>query len=87
MKPPVLKTNPEFDAFYTEVCTAMAGAAKKHPSIRNIEIIGILGRMTGYCVAMCHPDERDLARQTAIVNLDKAVEDAASSGSPTSGRA
>jgi imidazoleglycerol phosphate dehydratase HisB len=50
---------------------------RRDDSIRNIEIIACLGRMLGYCIAMAFPDERDLARQTAIVNMDQATADVA----------
>ena len=59
----------------------------EYPEIRNVEIIGILGRVTGYCVAMCYPDERDIARATAIVNMDTAISDTASPGPSTAGNA
>jgi hypothetical protein len=34
-------------------------------------------KKTGYAIAACYPDERDLARKTAIENMDQATQDVA----------
>jgi hypothetical protein len=83
----VKKPTPEHEAFYQECVAGMQKACERHPNIRNAEIIAILGRMVGYCIAMCYPDERDLARHSAIVNMDMATKDVAPSGPSTAGRA
>lgn len=70
-----IEASKDHEAFYQEVCAAMQLSCKHYPSIKNLDIIACLGRMTGYCVAMCFPSERDVARTTAIVNLDQAVKD------------
>jgi hypothetical protein len=80
-------TNQKHEALKDEMAEALKVICAKHPEIRNIEIIAVLGRVAGYCVAMCFPDERDLARQTAIMNLDAAVRDVAQDGPSTGGRA
>jgi len=67
----------EHEAFYQEICAEMQQACKRHPTIRNLEIIACLARMLGYCIAACYPDERDIARHTAIVNTDQATTDVA----------
>jgi hypothetical protein len=80
-----MKTNAEHEAFKDEMIAEMKRACERHPSIRTMEIIAVFGRLAGYCVAMCYPDERDIARQTAIVNLDQAVSDVAMPGPSTAG--
>ena len=76
----VVTATPAHEAFYQEMCRALKMYCDRHPEIRNFEIIAVLGRMAGTCIAMAYPDERDLARQMAIVNLDQAVEDLAPPG-------
>src|ERR1017187_1696028 len=71
---------PAHEAIYQDVIAALQASMKRHGDIRNIEIIALLGRMVGYCVALCYPDERDLARLTAIENLDATVRQVASTG-------
>lgn len=83
--PRLMKATAEHEAFYQEVVAGMQVACKRHPSIRTIEIIATLGRMTGYCVAACFPDERDMARQIALTNIDQAVTDVAMPGPSTAG--
>lgn len=75
------------ERFYQAICADLQRQCRRFPKIRNIEIIAILSRMLGYCIAMCHPDERDLARATAIGNMDQATADVAQDGPSTAGRA
>jgi hypothetical protein len=77
----------EHEAFYHEVCAEMQRACKRHPSIRNLEIIACLARTLGYGIAACYPDERDIARHTAIMNIDQAAKDVALDGPSTAGAA
>lgn len=81
------KATPDHEAFFEAMCDAMKSHCDAHPELRNIEVIAILGRLAGYCIAMCYPDERDLARATAVTNMDKGTADVASGGPPTAGRA
>jgi len=76
---------PDMEQCYQEMVAAIGKLTVRYPSIRNIELIALIGRMAGYCVAMCFPDERDLARQTAIENLDHAVSDVAQQGPARAG--
>lgn len=70
-----LPATAQHEAFYREATRAIAQLARRYPAVRTIEIIAVLGRAAGYAVAMCHPHERDLARETALRNLDLAVAD------------
>jgi hypothetical protein len=57
-------------AFYADALTALQRVIRDYPEIRNLEIIALFGQAAGTCIAMAYPDERDLARATAIENLD-----------------
>lgn len=74
------------EAFYQAICAEMQRQCRRFPKIRTIEIIAMLGRMSGYCVAMCYPDERDLVRATLIENMDRATSETAPDGPATAGR-
>lgn len=89
MTVPIRRTpaNEEHEAIFQELVAQAAICCQAHPSVKNIELIAILARTVGYCIALCLPDERDLARETAIVNIDQATADAARPGPPTAGRA
>lgn len=82
-----VKTSAEHEAFYQATVAGMRAACVRYPNIRNIEIIAILGRMAGYCIAMCFPAERDLARKMLIENVDRAVAETAANAPSPSGRA
>lgn len=72
-----VQATPDMEAAYQEVMAGLKRACDRFPSIRTLEVIALLSRATGYCVAACYPDERDLARATAIENIDQAVKDTA----------
>jgi hypothetical protein len=60
--------------------TGVQAACQRHPQVRTLEVIAALGRAAGYAIAMCYPDERDLARKTLVENVDQAVADVAADG-------
>jgi hypothetical protein len=64
------RATPEMEQFYAEAMAAVQVVIKKYPNIRTKEVIAMLARATGYAIAGCYPDERDLARQMAIENMD-----------------
>lgn len=63
---------PEMEAVYKDAAIFMQTLCARHPTIRTIEILAILGRMCGYAAATCFPAERDLAKQTVIENMNMA---------------
>lgn len=67
----------KIERFYQTMVKHMLRECERDKSLRNLEIIATLGRMTGYCIAACHPMERDLVRQIAIENIDRATKDVA----------
>ena len=67
----------EQEAFYQECIAGMKVACVRHPSIRNMEIIGCLARMLSYCITACYQDERDIAGHTVMINMEKATKDVA----------
>lgn len=64
----------KIERFYQKMIGHMKRECDRDKSLRNLEIIATLGRLIGYCIAMCYPQERDLVRQMAIENIDKATE-------------
>lgn len=77
MKKTIHAATPELEAFYLEAMQSFAEVTKRHANIRTLEVIAALARATGYAIAACYPDERDLARKTAIENMDQATVDVA----------
>lgn len=77
MKTRTVRASPELEAFYLEAMQAFAAVTKRYPNVRTLEVICALSRATGYAIATCYPDERDLARATAIENIDQATADVA----------
>jgi hypothetical protein len=77
--------NSDQEQFYQDVVHGFKRACKKHPKMRNMEIIAVTGRLIGYCIAMCFENERDLARKTAIINMDVAVEQVGMTGPTAQG--
>lgn len=82
---PIQKATPDHEAFYQDAMAALRSAIDRHPHIRALEVIAILARATGYAVATAYPDERDLARKTAIENMDQATRDVAQDAPPRKG--
>ena len=70
-----IRASSAHEAFYQDAAKALKKVTDRHRGIRTIEVIACLGRMLGYTVAMCGPDERDLARLTAVENMDQATAD------------
>lgn len=73
-------SEPKHEAFFQQMCADMKRHCDLHPELKNIDVIAVLGRLTGYCIAMAFPDERDLARATAIANMDHGTADVAQPG-------
>lgn len=77
MKARIVQASADLEAFYAEAMTHFAVITKRYPNVRTLEVIAALSRATGYAIAACYPDERDLARATAIENMDQATRDVA----------
>lgn len=77
-----VSATPQMEAIYKDVAAHLQTVCAKNPNLRSIDIIAILGRMQGYALATCFPNERDLARQTAIMNMDIACEEVAQIDGP-----
>lgn len=70
-------------AFYAEALEAVATIAKKHGNKATVlELIAVLSIATGRMICACYPNERDLARATAIKNIDHEIATMAQ-GEPT----
>jgi hypothetical protein len=69
--------SPEVESCYQSMVEHLAELSRRHPDMRNVEIIAVLAKTVGYCIAMCEPDERDLARAMAIANIDGAAREVA----------
>lgn len=65
-----IPAKPEHEAFYQGMVAALTVECKKSPQMTNLEIIAVMGRLIGYCVGMCFPNERAHARSTAVENID-----------------
>lgn len=74
------KATPEHEAFYQDAIDGVRAAIDRHPNIRTLEVLAVLGRAAGYAVAMCNPDERDLATATVMENLKIALADVGAPG-------
>lgn len=80
-----IPASPAVEAFYQDAMTSLQAACRRHPHVRNLEVMAALARAAGYCIAMCHPDERDLARVTVIENVDAGTAAVAVDGPPRPG--
>ena len=61
------------ERFYQRMAAHMKRECDRDKSLRNIEVNATLGRLCGYCIALCYPQERDLVRALAIENIDKGT--------------
>lgn len=65
----------KLEAFYRDSLIAMAKIAREkygdEPKV--LHMIAALGKAAGMMVCACFPNERELARETAIVNMDDAI--------------
>lgn len=75
MKAKVQPASAKLEAFYRDSLIAMAKIAREkygdEPKV--LHMIAALGKACGMMVCSCFPNERDLARQTAIINMDDAI--------------
>lgn len=72
-----IPATPQQEAFYREAAEAVAAVIERYPDMQVLHVICCLARATGYSIAAAFPNERDLARATAIANMDQAVADVA----------
>lgn len=65
----------KLEAFYHDALMAVAKIAREkygdEPKV--LHMIAGLSKAVGMMVCACFPNERDLARETAIVNMDDAI--------------
>jgi len=60
---------------------ALTRVAKKHGNKNTLmELLAIMGTITGRMLCAAHPVERDLARATILANIDHEVETLAQPG-------
>lgn len=71
----VVPTTLKQEEFYRECMTAIAKIAREKygDKPRVLDMIALLGRACGMMICAAYPNERDLARQTAIANIDHSV--------------
>lgn len=58
---------------FREIVAVLKKWADTDPKIQNRHVMAMLGRMAGYCIAMCLPAERKLARRIVDLNIDEGV--------------
>lgn len=65
----------KLEAFYRDALMAISKIAREkygdEPKV--LHMIAALSKAVGMMVCACYPNERDLARETAIVNMDDAI--------------
>jgi len=72
----IRKDNPELEKFFNELLSTIQHLwVKKHPTMRNVEVMAMLARAAGYSIGSCFADERELIRSVAIKNLDQGTAD------------
>lgn len=76
--PPYAKVQPasaKMEAFYHDALMSIAKIAREkygdEPKV--LHMIAGLSKAVGMMICACHPNERDLARETANLNIDDAV--------------
>lgn len=67
--------SPKLEAFYHDALVAIAKIAREKygDEPRVLHMIAGLSKAVGLMVCACMPNERDLARETAILNMDDAI--------------
>lgn len=75
MKTKIQPASPKLEAFYHDVLMAVAKIAREkygdEPKV--LHMIAGLSKAVGMMVCAGFPNERGLARETAIVNMDDAI--------------
>lgn len=71
----IVKASPELEAFYQDAMRSLQAASERHKDIKTLHVLAALGRAAGYALAMCYPDERDLAEKTVVENMRQACAD------------
>lgn len=68
-------TSAKLEAFYSEALTSIAKIARERygDEPKVLHMIAALSKAVGMMVCACFPNERDLARETAVVNMDDAI--------------
>lgn len=65
----------KLEAFYHDALMAVSKIAREkygdEPKV--LHMIAGLSKAVGMMVCACYPNERDLARETAILNMDDAI--------------
>jgi hypothetical protein len=78
-----IPASPELEAFYSESLSSIAAIARKHgDKAKVIDMVQVLAKGVGMLLCACFPNERDLARQIAIENIDEAVKRHAEGANP-----
>lgn len=71
----VQQASAKMEAFYHDALMSIAKIAREkygdEPKV--LHMIAGLSKAVGMMICACYPNERDLARETAIVNMDDAV--------------
>ncbi len=78
------KASEKMEAFYADALNGIAKLAREkyndEPTV--LHMIAGLSKAVGMMVCACYPNERDLARATAIANMDSAIKEY-SEGAPS----
>lgn len=76
MSSKVQPASAKLEAFYSDCLTVIAKIAREkygnEPKV--LHMIAALSKANGMLVCACFPNERDIARETAILNMDDAIE-------------
>lgn len=65
----------KLEVFYADALKAVAKVAREkygdEPKV--LHMLAAFGKACGMFVCACYPNERDMARETAILNMDDAI--------------
>lgn len=75
MSAKVQPASAKLEAFYKDALIAVAKVARERygDEPKVLHMLAAFGKACGMFVCACYPNERDLARETAIVNMDDAI--------------
>ena len=71
--------------FYQDLVAHMGTLTEKYPSLRLLEIIAIMARATGYCIAMSEPEVQEMMRKMAVENIDRVIKEQMAAKLPLAG--
>lgn len=60
-------------AFYTDLSNQLIKISRRYQSVSGLDMIAIIGRITGVLIAQMAPDARPVAMMTLTENIDHAI--------------